>query len=179
MSQARRIPAELHGPLLVWLQGAHPDGRSRSQADATAWLRDVHGIRVGRMAVTRLVAAHSKRGEALLVEALKGALLDAVAPALDRLRRASRQLDRAIVGEEDVKSLAVATRAQVAALDSLAKLAGVAAPLAVDVTIAQPEADPASLAARLQAVAARAAAAVPADDVGVLDPGAAGGAPPG
>ncbi|MBL8600338.1 MAG: hypothetical protein JNK72_00295 [Myxococcales bacterium] len=129
-----RIPAHLHAPLLGWLGGAHDDGRPRTQQDGAAWLLSEHGVRVSRMAVTRLVAARHERGEALVVEALREELRDAVRPALIRVRRASKALDAALAGKTDIKTLAVATRAQVEALEALAKLAGVAAPVAVDLT---------------------------------------------
>lgn len=129
-----RIPAHLHAPLLEWLAGAHDDGRARTQEDGAAWLAEAHGVRVSRMAVTRLVAARHERGEALVVEALRAEMRDAVEPAKDALRRGVKKLDELIRTEDDTGKAAQGVRALVAALDVAAKLGGVAAPLAVDVT---------------------------------------------
>lgn len=127
MTRSRSIPAELHAPLLAWLDGAHPDGRPRTQADAAAWLASEHNVRVSRMAVTRLVASHSKRGEAIIVEALRERFVDAVGPLRARVTRMAAEVEEAAKAEPDTMKKAVALRAVTGALDTFAKVAGLAA----------------------------------------------------
>lgn len=124
--RSRTIPSELHAPLLEWLRGAD-GGRVRTHADAVAWLKTAHGVKTHRRAVGRVVASHSERADAIIIAALREELRDAVGPAIDRVKRASKKLDAALGAEEDTKALAVATRAQVATLAELAKLAGLSA----------------------------------------------------
>lgn len=124
--RSRTIPPELHASLLEWLRGAD-NGRVRTHADAVEWLAEAHGVRAHRRAVGRVVASHGERADAIITQALREELRDAVGPALDRLKRASRKLDEALAGEEDTKAIAIATRAQVATLSELAKLAGLSA----------------------------------------------------
>jgi len=136
MARSRTIPAELHAPLLAWLQGAHPDGRARTQADAAVWLASEHGVRVSRMAVTRIVASQTERGDALVVAALREELRDAVGPARTAVVKASRRLVQLLDGEEDMTAVAKGVTALTGALETLAKLGGVAAPIALDVSTA-------------------------------------------
>lgn len=124
---SRTIPAHLSAPLLAWLRGQHDDGRPRTHRDAVGWMAEAHGVKVSRQAVTRVVASHAERADAIVTQALREELRDAVGPALDRLKRASRKLDAALGAEEDTKAIAIATRAQVATLSELAKLAGLSA----------------------------------------------------
>lgn len=132
--RSRTIPQELHGPLLEWLRGAGPDGRVHTLHEAVAWMRDVHGIRTSRRAIARVTSGYSSQAKELYASILRDEIRDAVGPALDRVRAASRRLADALDGEEDVKAIATATRAQVAVLEALAKVSGVAAPVAVDLT---------------------------------------------
>lgn len=134
MTRSRSIPAELHAPLLAWLRAAHPDGRPRGYREAVVWLAETHSVRATRMAVCRVVADAEERGEALVVAALREELRDAVEPIKASVMRAVKVVDGLIRTEDDTGKAASALRAQVAALEALAKLGGVAAPVAVDVT---------------------------------------------
>lgn len=134
MTRSRSIPAELHAPLLAWLRAAHPDGRPRGYREAVVWLAETHNVRATRMAVCRVVADAEERGEALVIAALREELRDAVEPAKEALRRGIRKLDQLLRTEDDTGKAAQGVRALVAALETTAKLGGVAAPVAVDVT---------------------------------------------
>lgn len=133
-ARSRTIPPALHGPLLAFLREAGPDGKTHTIRDAAQWLADEHGIKTSARAVARVTAIYNHQAKDLYASILRDEIRDAVGPALDRLRAASRRLGQALEGEEDVKSIALATRAQVAVFDSLAKVSGVAAPVAVDLT---------------------------------------------
>lgn len=133
-ARSRTIPPALHGPLLAFLREAGPDGKTHTIRDAAQWLADEHGIKTSARAVARVTAIYNHQAKDLYASILRDEIRDAVGPALDRLRAASRRLGQALEGEDDVKSIALATRAQVAVFDSLAKVSGVAAPVAVDLT---------------------------------------------
>lgn len=126
-ARSRTIPPVLHGPLMAFLREAGPDGKTHTIRDAAVWLADEHGIKTSPRAIARVTAIYNHQAKDLYASILRDEIRDAVGPALDRLRAASRRLGQALEGEEDVKSIALATRAQVAVFDSLAKVSGVAA----------------------------------------------------
>lgn len=135
MPLSRVIPVEHHAEVLRLrgeVNGA--TGFTWTCADVAAHLLTAHGVRCSRMAVLRLEARLSERGDALIVEALRGTMLTAVGPMRARLVKASKRVAALVADEEDTSRAAAGTRAIGAALDTLAKLAGVAAPIAVDVT---------------------------------------------
>ena len=133
-ARSRTIPPALHGPLLAFLREAGPDGKTHTIRDAAQWLADEHGIKTSARAVARVTAIYNHQAKDLYASILRDEIRDAVGPALDRVRAASRRLAQALDGEEDVKAIATATSAQVAVLEALAKVSGVAAPVAVDLT---------------------------------------------
>lgn len=133
-ARSRSIPTALHGPLLAFLRDAGPDGKPHTIRDASQWLADEHGIKASARAVARVTAIYNHQAKDLYASILRDEIRDAVGPALDRVRAASRRLAQALDGEEDVKAIATATRAQVAVLEALAKVSGVAVPVSVDLT---------------------------------------------
>lgn len=132
---SRAIPAAYHAEVQRLRSEKHPDtGVTWTSTQVAAYLGATHGLRCSRMAVIRLEAALSERGDALLVEALRGQMLAQVGPAAARLVRSSKILARKLGTAKDVGKIASAVRAQATALDTFAKLSGVASPIAVDVT---------------------------------------------
>lgn len=109
-------------------------GKPYTSRSVAAWLRSAHDVKTTYRSVLRLHAAVTERGEALIVAALREELRDAVAPALARLKRASKRLDTLAARSKSVKDLAAATNAMTRALHEVAHLGGVAAPVTVDVT---------------------------------------------
>ena len=136
MSGRTAIPPELHAPLLAWMSSNHPDGRRPTHRDAAVWLAETYGVKVSRMSVTRLVASQSERGDAMVVAALREELRDAVGPARTAVVKASRRLVQLLDGEKDMTAVAKGVTALTGALETLARLGGVAAPIALDVSTA-------------------------------------------
>ena len=139
----RVIPPSLHAAVRARLREVDPTtGQPYTQRAVAAWLRSEHGVRASRMSVCRLEAAASARGDELIVRALREEMRDAVEPAKRVLSRAVRHLGALILEETDVAKVATGVRAVTGALDTVAKLGGVAAPVSVDVTSGgQPLAD--------------------------------------
>jgi hypothetical protein len=132
---SRVIPAAHHAEVQRLRSATNPaTGVRWTSREVADHLLATHGVRCSHMAVIRLEAALSERGDALLIEALRGQMLAQVGPAASRLARASKTLARKISTAKDVGKIASGVRAQATALDTLAKLSGVAAPVAVDVT---------------------------------------------
>jgi len=126
------IPAHLHAPLLAWLRA--PATPPRTYRAAIAWLAETHEVKATRMAVCRVVAAAEKRGDALIVAALREELRDAVEPTKAATMRGVRTVDALLRSEDDTAKAAAGLRALTGALETLAKLGGVAAPITVDLT---------------------------------------------
>jgi len=82
---------------------------------------------VARVAVTRLVASRTKEGRALIAEALREELADAVEPAKAALLRGIKKVDALLRTEEDTGKAAAGVRALVSAVDTFARLGGIAA----------------------------------------------------
>lgn len=135
MSLSRVIPSAHHALVMQLRSETNPDtGAVWTSRDVAAHLAAKHGIAVSHRAVLRLEAALSKKGDALLVQALREEFLDAVGPMKARLVKASKTLARRIAKEADTAKVASGVRALSGVVDSLAKLGGVAAPIAIDVT---------------------------------------------
>lgn len=163
------IPLHLRRAVLARLEETNPEtGQPYTHREVSAWLATEHGVKAGRMSVTRLRASVLKAGEQLIVTALREELRDAVQPAKVRLVKASKRLADQIDGEQNVAKLAAGVRALTAALDSLTKLSGVANPIALDLTSGgKPLADPY---AQLAAAVARLAQEPDPGDPGPSDP---------
>lgn len=70
---SRAIPAEHHAEVQKLRSQKHPDtGLTWTSREVAAHLLATHGVRCSHMAVIRLEAALSERGDALLIEALRG-----------------------------------------------------------------------------------------------------------
>lgn len=138
---SRAIPAEHHALVMRLRSETHPDtGRTWTQEQVAAHLATL-GVHCSRMAVTRLEARSSERRDALIIEALRATMLDAVGPMQARVVKASKHVATLVHSEEDAAKAATAMRALTGALDTLAKLSGVAAPVAMDVTVTQSPTD--------------------------------------
>ena len=140
---SRVIPAEHHALVMRLRSEVDPATDRVWSCEAIAAHLATLGVTCSRMAVIRLEARLSKRGDAILIEALRGTMLGAVGPMQARVVKASKHVAALVHNEEDAAKAATAMRALTGALDTLAKLAGVAAPMAVDVTSGgQPFNDP-------------------------------------
>lgn len=171
---SRTIPAALHAAVVARLGEVDPaTSKPYTSRAVAAWLQAEHRITCSHMAVLRARAAVDARGEAMLVAALREQLRDAVAPALVRLKRATKRLDTLARQSKSVKDLAAATNAMTRSLHEIAHLGGVAAPLKIDLTSGGDPLDAAV--ARFAASLARAGVQ---DDAGAAA-GAAGDAPEG
>lgn len=133
---SRTIPSELHAPILAWLREPSDSGRPRTYVAAAAWVGETYGVKITRMSVCRLVATNEARGDQLIIAALREELRDAVEPTKAATMRGVRQVDALLQGEDDTAKAAAGLRALTGALEVLAKLGGVAAPVAVDLTSA-------------------------------------------
>lgn len=132
---SRTIPTTLHRDVVQRLATADPEtGRPYTARAVAAWLGSEHGVRCSHMAVLRVQAAAAERGEQLIVAALREELRDAVAPVATRLLRATKRLDASLRKETSAPKLAAGVRSLTSALDTLAKLSGVAKPIAFDLT---------------------------------------------
>ncbi len=135
MNLSRIIPASLHAATLAQLAAQNPEtGKPFTSREVAAWLFAEHQVKCSHMAVLRLFAAADAQGEQRIVAALREEVRDAVQPALKRLVRGCKALDGAIAGEKNAAKIAAGVRALTGALDSVAKLGGVAAPVKIDVT---------------------------------------------
>ena len=129
----RAIPPALHAATLARLASKNDaTGKPYTTREVAAWLLEAHEVKCSHMAVVKLHAEHDKRGEALIIQALREELRDAVAPAKARLLRASKRLDVLVRTSKDPKAVAAAVNATTRALHELAHLSGVAAPITVD-----------------------------------------------
>lgn len=127
------IPASLHTEVMRLRSQTNPDtGAPWSSREVSRWLLDTHGVKASRMAVIRLEAALTKKGEALIAQALREEMRDEVGPMKTRLVKASRHLAAAVACEEDTSKIAAGVRALTGVVDAFAKLGGIAAPMAVD-----------------------------------------------
>lgn len=132
---SRAIPAAYHAEVQRLRSERNPDtGFTWTSREVAAHLLATYGVRCSHMAVLRLEAALSDRGDALLVEALRGTMLEAVGPQVGRLQRAAKRLDASLRTSRRADRLAAGLRAQTVALDTLAKISGVAKPITVDVS---------------------------------------------
>jgi hypothetical protein len=135
MVLSRAIPAALHAEVQRLRSEQNPaTGVTWTSRDVAAHLLAAHGVKCSHMTVIRLEAALSERGDALIVQALRDEMRDEVGPMKARLVKASKRLAEAVAGEEDTSKIAAGVRALSAVVDSFAKLGGVAAPMALDVT---------------------------------------------
>jgi hypothetical protein len=166
---SRAIPVAHHALVMRMRGEANPDTGAQWTYDEIADHLATLGVTCSRMAVIRLEARISKRGDALIVEALRGAMLDAVGPMRTRVVKASKHVATLIDGEEDAAKAATAMRALTGALDTLAKLAGVAAPIAVDLNV-DGTVTLSDARTQLAAALARAAPVALADGAGGGDP---------
>jgi len=127
------IPSSLHAEVIRLRSQTNPDtGAPWTTREVSRWLLDTHGVAASRMAVTRLEAALTKRGDALIAQALRDEMRDEVGPMKARLVKASRQLAAAVASEEDTSKIAAGVRALTGVVDAFAKLGGIAAPMPVD-----------------------------------------------
>lgn len=132
---SRTIPATLHSVVAERLSALDPStGKPHTSRAVAAWLKDAHGIECSHHVVLRVAASVDAKHEARVIAALREELRDAVAPALTRLRRASKRLSHLASTSKSVKDLAAATNALTRALHEVAHLGGVASPITVDVT---------------------------------------------
>ena len=132
---SRIIPVAHHAEVQRLRSETNPaTGSVWTLREVAEHLGKAHGVRCSRMAVLRLEAKMSERGDALIVEALRGTMLEAVGAQVARVKRAARRLDGGLAATKRVDRLAAGLRAQTVALDTLAKLSGVAKPVTVDVT---------------------------------------------
>jgi hypothetical protein len=132
---SRAIPAAYHAEVQRLRSGRNPDtGVTWTSREVAAYLGATHGLRCSHMAVIRLEAALSERGDALVIEALRGTMLEAVGPQVGRLKRAAKRLDAKLRTEKNTQKVAAGVRAQATTLDTLAKISGVAKPITVDVS---------------------------------------------
>lgn len=132
---SRTIPTALHREVVQRLAESDPaTGRPYTARAVAAWLNTEHGLKCSHMAVLRVQAAAAERGEQLIVAALREELRDAVAPVATRLLRNTKRLDAALRRENNPSKLAAGVRSLTSALDTLAKLSGVAKPIAFDLT---------------------------------------------
>lgn len=159
------IPDALAPATLAQLRATNPaTGRTFTNREVSRWLLEEHGVAASRESVRRLYRHSVEHDEQLVVAALREELREQVAPAIRNLRIAARRLATMLPGEDNTQKVAAGVRALAGALDTFAKLSGVAKPLAVDVTTdGQPLSDArAALAAGL----ARAALAAGSDGAG-------------
>lgn len=155
------IPDALVSETLAQLRATNPTtGRTYTLREVSAWLLQVHGVTASREAVRTLYHRSVEHDEALMVAALREELRDQVAPAIRQVKRAARRIAEMLPKERNLQKVAAGTRALTAALDTFAKLSGVAKPVSVDVTTdGQPLSDArAALAAGLARAALAAAA---------------------
>lgn len=132
---SRAIPEALHGAISAQFKAVDPStGKPYTSRAIAAWLKTTHGIDASYRTVLRIHAATAEHGHALIVEALRAELRDAVGPAKAKLTRVLRRLDTLAARSKSVKDVAAAVNATTRALHELAHLGGVAAPLAVDLT---------------------------------------------
>lgn len=130
---SRAIPVEHHA-LAMRLRGeVNPATRRPWTSVEVAAHLGTLGVTCSRMAVIRLEAKLSDRGDALLVQALRDEIRDVVLPQLGRVKRAAKHLDATLRAETNVQKIAAGLRAQTVALDTAAKLSGVAKPVEIDV----------------------------------------------
>lgn len=129
------IPPALHAETLRMREQIDPaTGEIYTYRAIAAWLAREHGIECSHMSVIRLEGRVHKRGEALAVQALRAELRDVVGPLIERVSDATEKLSTLCEKETRTDRLASGLRALTASLDTFAKLGGVAAPMAVDVT---------------------------------------------
>jgi hypothetical protein len=132
----RHIPPHLERIALARLDEVNPEtGRAHTAKAVSSWLLEAHQVSVSARSVLRLRAAVDAKGEALYVEALRAELRDAVAPAKASVERARRHLDALVSRSRSAKDVASALSALTRALDTFAKLGGVAAPSTLDVNL--------------------------------------------
>lgn len=124
---SRSIPAKLHAPLLEYLAGESGDGTHPTYKEAAAWLGEVHGVKTSYMSVARVVAKHSKQGDELLATALREEFRNAIEPMRARVVRMAKLTEEAARAEPDAMNRAIALRSLTGALDTFAKVAGIAA----------------------------------------------------
>ena len=130
---SRAIPTALHAEVRRLRSSQNPDtGALWTSREVAAYLFTSHGVKCSHMAVIRLEAALSDRGDALIVQALREEMRDAVGPVKARLVKASKKLADAVTSEKDTSKIAAGVRALSAVVDSFARLGGVAAPVTVD-----------------------------------------------
>lgn len=127
------IPASLHAEVMRLRSQTNPDtGSPWSSREVSRWLLETHGLKASRMAVVRLEAALTKKGDALIAQALRDEMRDEVGPMKIRLVKSARHLAAAIACEEDTSKIAAGVRALTGVVDAFSKLGGIAAPMAVD-----------------------------------------------
>ena len=133
MTRPVAIPSSLHAEVMRLRSEMNPDtGAPWTSRETSRWLLDTHGVKASRMAVTRLEAALTKKGAALIAQALRDEMRDEVGPMKAKLVKASRKLALAIESEEDTGKIATGVRALTGVVDAFAKLGGIAAPIALD-----------------------------------------------
>lgn len=159
------IPDALTAATRAQIRATNPaTGRTYTLREVSRWLLEEHGVAASRESVRRLYRHSVEHDEQLVVAALREELREQVAPAIQQVRRAARRIAEMLPTEKNLQKVAAGARALTAALDTFAKLSGVAKPLALDVTTdGQPLSDArAALAAGL----ARAALAAGPDGAG-------------
>jgi len=135
MALSRVIPSSYHAEIQQLRSQTNPaTGLRWTSREVAAYLRETHGVRCSHMAVIRLEAALSEWGDALIAQALREEMRDEVGPMKARLVAASKRLADKVANEEDTSKIAAGVRALSGVVDSFAKLGGVAAPVAIDVT---------------------------------------------
>lgn len=132
---SRAIPEALHGAIVAQFKAVDPaTGKPYTSRAIASWLKTTHKVDASYRTLLRIHAAATEHGDALIVEALRAELRDAVGPAKAKLGRALRRLDTLTSKSKSVKDVSAAVNATTRALHELAHLGGVAAPLAVDLT---------------------------------------------
>lgn len=132
---SRAIPANHHAEVRALRASVNPaTGRQWTVEDVAAKLNADHGLTCSHMAVVRLEQRLDAAGEALVVQALREELRDAVGPMVAQVVDATEKLSDLCKNEPRTDRLAAGVRALTASLDTFAKLAGVAAPIAVALT---------------------------------------------
>lgn len=133
MTRPTAIPSSLHAEVMRLRSEMNPGtGTPWTTRETSRWLLDTHGVKASRMAVTRLEAALTKKGDALIAQALRDEMRDEVGPMKTRLVKSARHLAAAIACEEDTSKIAAGVRALTGVVDAFSKLGGIAAPMTVD-----------------------------------------------
>jgi len=92
------------------------------------------GIQTSYKSVCRVLRHMAERDERIVREAIQGMLLDHVPALVREVRKSSRHVGALVLGTDDLAEAAAGLRAQADLLDRVAKLGGIAAASAIDVT---------------------------------------------